>query len=289
VHRNHFELQTLGRLDSDMATKRFVQGLIAAAVLCLAATAGRAQNSLVFVTGGATSLRDARSFTEPGGAIPYSTKYANGGGGIVGFEMPLKKSQIFGLELSYGYSQNNLELNNLNTNPVTTKSYGLRDNRFGAGLAVHSPSAYHNARPYFVAGGEYDRYSPTSAAQNLATTTGFAYYPTAKLSSEGYGGVYLGGGIDYKLTEKVGLRLDVRYHITSSPTLGLPYGPTTSSPAWFPVSGNASTVEYTIGFVYHFGGEKTSTAQAKSPKAPKPASSHHPSSSKTPTSPAPPF
>jgi len=270
-----------------MATKRCVQGLIAAVALCLAAPAGRAQNSLVFVTGGATSLRDARSFQEA--YIPYSTKYANGGGGNVGFEMPLKKSQIFGLEFSYGFSQNNLELNDLNTNPITTKSYGLRDNRFGGGLVVHSPSTYRNARPYFVAGGEYDRYSPTSAAQSLATTTGFGYYPTAKLSSEGYGGVYFGGGIDYKLTEKVGLRLDVRYHITSSPTLGLPYAATLTSPAWYPVSGNASTIEYTIGFVYHFGGEKTSTAQAKSPKPPKPASSHHPSSSKVPSSPAPPF
>ena len=272
-----------------MATKRFVQGLIAAAVLCLAATAGRAQNSLVYVTGGATALRDARSFTEPAGAIPYTTGYATGGGGNVGFEMPLKKSQIFGLEFSYGFSQNNLRLNDLNTNPITTKSYGLRDSRFSGDLVVHAPSAYHNARPYFVVGAEYDRYSPTSAAKNLATTTGFAYYPTAKLSSEGHGGVNFGGGIDYKLTEKVSVRLDVRDHITGSPTLGLPYAATTASPAWFPVSGNASNIEYTIGFVYHFGGEKTSTARTKSPKPPKPASSSPPSSSKVPSSPAPPF
>jgi len=267
-----------------MITKRFVQGLIAAVALCLATTAAQAQNSLVYVTGGVTSFRDARSFQEA--FIPYTTNYANGGGGNVGFEMPLKKSQMFGLEFSYGLGQNNLRLNDLNTNPITTKSYGLRDNRFSGDLVVHSPSTYHNARPYFVVGAEYDEYAPTSHAQNLATTTGFAYYPTAKLSSEGHVGVNFGGGIDYRLTEKLGVRLDVRYHITGSPAFGLPYVATTASPAWFPISGNASNIEYTIGFVYHFGGEKTSSAQAKSPK---PASSRHPSSTKASSPPAPPF
>jgi hypothetical protein len=270
-----------------MATKRCVQGLIAAVALCLASTAARAQNSLVFVTAGGTTFGDARQFQEA--FVPYNTGYANGGGGNAGFEMPLKKSKVFGLEFAYGYSQNNLRLTNDSTNPVETKSYGLRDNRFSGDLVVHYPSAFHNARPYFVAGAEYDHYSPTSAATSLATTTGFGYYPTAKLSSEGDGGVNFGGGIDYKLTEKVGLRLDVRDHFTSSPTLGLPYGPTLTSPAWYPVSGKASNIEYSIGIVYHFGGEKTSTAQAKSPKPPKPASSHHPSSSKVPSTPAPPF
>ena len=267
-----------------MTTKGFVQGLLAAVALCLATTAARAQNSLVFVTGGVTSLRDARSFEEA--FIPYSTNYANGGGANVGFEMPLKKSQMFGLEFSYGLNQNNLRLNDLNTNPIVTKSYGLRDNRFSGDLVVHSPSAYHNARPYFVVGAEYDEYAPTGHAENLATTTGFAYYPTAKLSSEGHAGVNFGGGIDYRLTEKLSVRLDVRDHITGSPAFGLPYAATTASPAWFPVSGNASNLEYTIGFVYHFGGEKTSSAQAKSPK---PASSRQPSSTRASSPPAPPF
>jgi outer membrane protein W len=236
-----------------MTTKRFVQGLIAAVALCLTATVGRAQNSLLYFTVGATTLQDARTFQEA--FIPYSTNYANGGGANLGFEMPLKKSKVFGLEFTYGLSQNNLRLTNDSTSPVTTKSYALRDSRFSGDLVLHAPSTYHNARPYFLVGVEYDHYSPTSHASTLATTTGFGYWPTAKLSSEGDGGVNIGGGIDYKLTEKVGLRLDVRDHITSSPTLGLPYGATTSSPAWYPVSGNASNIEYTIGLVYHFGGK----------------------------------
>jgi len=238
---------------SEMTTKKFMQGLIVTVALCLSATAGRAQNSLLYLTGGATSVRDARSFYEA--SLPYTTNFATGGVGNLGIEVPLKKSKIFGLEGTYGFSQSNLRLNNLNTNPVTTTSYGLRDSRISGDIVAHSPGTYRGARPYFVLGLEYDRYSPTSSATTLATKTGFAYAASAKLASEGDGGVNFGGGIDYKVSAKVGLRLDVRDHITSSPTLGLPYGQTPTSLAFFPVSGDAHNIAYTIGIVYHFGGK----------------------------------
>jgi len=245
-----------------MTVKRFLRGLIVAVALCLIATVGKAQNSLVFVTGGGNKISDARSFDEA--FIPYQSTFAAGGGGNVGLELPLKKSNIFGVEVSYGFSQNNLELTyeNSPTLPVT-KSYGLRDNRFGGDLVVHSPSTFRGIRPYAVVGAEYDRFSPTSAAVALANSTGFAYAPVAKLSSQGAGGANVGGGLDYNLTEKWGVRIDVRYHITSSPTLGLPYGITPSSNAYFPISGDAHTIQYTIGIVYHFGWGKSSSAAAK--------------------------
>ena len=244
-----------------MTVKRFLQGLIVAVALCLIATVGKAQNSLVFVTGGGNKISDARSFDEA--FIPYQSTFAAGGGGNVGLELPLKKSNIFGVEVSYGFSQNNLELTyeNSPTLPVT-KSYGLRDNRFSGDLVAHSPATFRGIRPYAVVGAEYDRFSPTSAAVSLANTTGFAYAPVAKLSSQGAGGVNIGGGLDYNLTEKWGVRIDVREHITGSPTLGLPYGVTPSSNAYFPISGDAHSLQYTIGIVYHFGWGRSSSAGA---------------------------
>jgi len=232
-------------------TKQFLSALILTVAVCLSATVGRAQTSLLYLTGGGTIVRDTRSFDEA--FIPYQTVFANGGGGNLGIEVPLKKSKVFGLDLAYGFSQNNLELTKEDVNPVVTKAYGLRDSRFSADIDIHSPGTFRNIRPYFVLGVEYDHYSPTSQATTLAASTGFGYYPTAKLNSEGDGGVNFGGGLDYKLTEKWGVRIDVRDHVTSSPTLGLPYGTTTSSPAYFPISGNAHNILYTIGLVYHFG------------------------------------
>jgi len=267
-----------------MTMKKFLQSLIVTVALCLSATVGRAQTGSVFVTGGGTIVKDDKSFYE--NFFPYTTGYARGGGGAGGLELPLKKSKIFGLELSYGFSQNNLELTETYVQPYPEKSYGLRDNRFSGDLVIHSPSTFHNARPYIVLGAEFDRYSPTSSALTLANTTGFAYASVAKLYSENDGGVNFGGGIDYKLTTKLSLRLDVRDHITSSPTLGLPYGQTPTSLAFFPVSGDAHNIEYSIGFVYHFGREKPSTASTKPTRT---RSSRNQTSSNKPAFPQTPF
>ena len=97
-----------------MTTKKFVQGLIGTVALCLSATVGRAQNSLVYLMGGGSSFRDPMSFTEA--FVPYSTAYASGYRGIGGIEVPLKKSKIFGLEGSFAYGQNNLRLSKLDVN-----------------------------------------------------------------------------------------------------------------------------------------------------------------------------
>ena len=130
----------------------------------------------------------------------------------------------------------------------------MRNNRFSADIVAHVPGVYRGVRPYVVLGVEYDRFSPTSSANHWLPRQGFAYAPTAKLASQSTGGVNFGGGIDWKLTSKVGLRIDVRDHITSSPTLGLPTSePATTGLPWFPVTGIAHNIEYSIGIRYKFG------------------------------------
>jgi hypothetical protein len=168
--------------------------------------------------------------------------------------------------------------------------YDLRNNRLSGDLVAHVPWVYHGAHLYVVFGGEYDRFSPTSAATTLAYKEGFAYTTVAKLVPQNSGGVNFGGGIDWKLTSRVGLRMDVRDHITGSPNLGLPTTePTTLGLPWFPVTGSAHEIEYSIGIVYHFGREKPSTAptgSSESPQSPQPPSPQPPSPQ--PPSPQPP-
>jgi len=268
-----------------MTTKRFARGLVVTMALCLSATAGRAQDKRFFLMGGGSSISDTRSFTEA--YIPFSSTFATGGKGTLGLEVPLKKSKIFGLEGSVGFGRNNLELTNQNAKPYTTKSYGLRNYRVSGDLVAHTPSGYRGIRPYVVLGVEYDIFSPVSAASSLATKTGFAFEPTAKLASQNVGGVNFGGGLDWRGASKLGLRLDVRDHITSAPTLGLPTAqPGTAGLAWFPNTGSVHNIEYSIGIVYHFGREKASTVPT--PSSPRP-SSRRPSSKPLPSSPPSPF
>jgi hypothetical protein len=274
-----------------MTTKRFVQGLIVTVALCLSATAGRAQDNKFFLMGGGSSLDDFRSFSEL--FIPYSTEYAAGGIGTVGVEVPLKKSKVFGLEGSYGFGQNNLRLRDFNVSPVTITSYGMRINRVSADLAARPQMTYRSARPYVVFGVEYDRFSPTSRASTLATAEGFAAAATAKLGSQSSGGVNFGGGLDFRAASRLGLRIDVRDHIIGSNRFGLPSSePSTAGLPWFPATGHAHDIVYSIGIVYRFGREKPSTARTGSTaptESPAPRSSRHPSSSKMPSSPPSPF
>jgi len=235
-----------------MTTRKFVQGLIVTVALCLSATAGRAQDTSFFVMGGGSSLIDKRSFTEA--FIPYRTNYATGAKVTVGIEMPLKKSKIFGFEGTYGIGDNNLRLINANYTYLPFRGYDTRNNRVSADIIARAPFVYHGGHPYAVVGVEVDRFSPLSSAVSLGDRVGFAYEPVARLVGQNNGGVNFGGGMDWKLTSKVGLRMDVRDHVTGSPTLGLPtVQPATAGLPWFPIHGIAHAIEYSIGIVYKFG------------------------------------
>ena len=235
-----------------MTAKRVVQGLIVTAALCLSTTSVRAQGYRLFIMGADSPLTDKRTFTEA--YKNYSSAYAGGAKAIAGLEVPFYK--IFGIEGSYGFGQNNLEITNQSTNPYTVKGYSVRNSRFSGDIVGHVPGVWRGIRAYGVAGVEYDLFSPTSAAQRLAQSQGFAFAASAKLASQGKGGFNVGGGLDYKVASKVDLRIDARYHTFGSPTYGLPSAATTASAAYFPISGSAHDIEYSIGLVYRFGKSK---------------------------------
>jgi len=240
-----------------MTAKKVVQGLIVAAALCLSTTSVRAQGYRFFIMGADSPLTDQRSFYEgPSGssAIPYSSKYAGGGKVIAGVEVPIHK--IFGIEGSYGFGPNNLEITNFNYLPATVMAYGVRNSRFSADIVGHVPGSWRGISAYALLGPEFDLFSPTSSARTLAKTQGFAFAPSATLSSQGKPGFNAGAGVDVKMASKVDLRLDVRYHTFGSPTYGLPQAATSTSAAYFPVGGPAHDIEYSIGLVYRFGKSK---------------------------------
>jgi len=234
-----------------MTAKRVVQGLIVTAALCLSTTSVHAQGYRLFIMGADSPLTDQRSFQEgPNGynTIRFGSRYAGGGKGIAGIEVPIYK--MFGIEGSYGFGPSNLEITNFNPYPPTVLAYPVRNSRFSGDIVGHVPGSWKGIRAYGVAGVEYDRFSPTSRAQNLAKTEGFALAPSGTLSSQGKPGFNAGAGIDYKVASKFDLRLDARYHTFGSPTYGLPQAATTASAAYFPVGGPAHDIEYSIGLVY---------------------------------------
>jgi opacity protein-like surface antigen len=236
-----------------MTAKKLVQGLILTAALCLSTTSVRAQGYRFFIMGADSVFTDKRSITE--GYLPYVTAYAGGGKVIAGFEA-LSFYKIFGIEGSYGVGQNNLEITNRNYATPQVTAYGVRNSRFSGDIVGHVPGIWRGIRVYGVVGLEYDVFSPTSAAQTLAKNKGFAFAPSATLSSQGKAGFNVGAGIDYNLASRVDLRIDARDHMFGSPTYGLPQSAATTYAPFFPVGGPAHDIEYSIGLVYRFGKSK---------------------------------
>jgi hypothetical protein len=171
----------------------------------------------------------------------FRSNYASGGKITLGGEYSLSK--VLGLEGSYAYGRNNLRLSNLTASQ--TLGYGVRTQRFSANAVAHSPISFLGVRPYLTAGLEYDHLGPTSQAKTLAFTQGFAG-PTATLGSNNKVGVNYGGGADWSFFPTLSLRLDLRDHITGTPTYGLSSGR-------YPVSGAAHDVELSAGIVFHIG------------------------------------
>jgi len=201
--------------------------------------AARAQGVRVFVMGGGSFLEDERFFTSLGDR--FRSNYASGGKITFGGEFSL--APVFGFEGSYGYGRNNVRVTDLATSQ--TLGYGVRTQRLSANLVAHSPIPVLGVRPYATAGLEYDHLGPTGQAKTLAFTQGFADQ-LVTLGASNQVGFNYGGGVEWSFFPTLALRLDLRDHITGTPTYGL-------SSARFPVSGAAHGVELSAGLTFHLG------------------------------------
>jgi opacity protein-like surface antigen len=207
--------------------------------LFLSSNLAHAQGFRVFAQAGGSFFQDERFFTHL--FDRYRSNYATGG--KITFGAEITPSSIIGLEGAYSYGRNNLRLTNLDQSQTT--GYGAYSQRVSANLLLHSPIEFLGVRPYATGGIEYDRISPTSGAKTTAFTQGFAGQSVI-LGSNNKIGFNYGGGVELGFLPAILLRLDLRDHVTGSPTYGL-------SSSRYPISGAAHDVELSAGIVFHVG------------------------------------
>jgi opacity protein-like surface antigen len=229
-----------------MTTKKVAHALIATVALCLCTPALHAEKAEIFVMGGGASLRDAQYFEQ--NTVPYTSSYAMGGRGMVGAETPLNR--LFGLEGAFTYGQSNLVISNFGASPAAKTSYGIKNLRYSGNLVGHSPITFRGWRPYATAGIEIDSFLVSNKAAETAVADGFGGAPTAILRSQDKEGFNFGGGLEWKATSRISLRLDLREHLTGSPNYALPSSSLILTDPIFPIAGKARNVEYSIGIVY---------------------------------------
>jgi len=225
-----------------MKVRKPLQVLVAIFALGASATALNAEDFSVFAMGSISSLLDKGYYNEY--TTPYGSTYKTGGGITFGAEYPLGK--ILGVEGSYSRVRDNLVLTNYGLSTPQETGYGIHNQRFSGDLVAHAPRSFFGFKPYLAAGLEYDRFSPVGPPSDT-----FSGFVNVSLGAANKVGVNYGGGVDRKLLPYLNLRIDVRDHLTSTPTYGLPSS--SGVGAYFPVSGAAHDLDYSAGIVFHFG------------------------------------
>ena len=210
------------------------------AMICTFNSLARGQGARVFVMAGGSFLQDDRFFSNLS-LQRLQSSYASGGKLTLGGELSM--AQILGLEGSYSYGHNNLRIRNLDVSQ--TLGYGVRMQRLAINAVAHSPISLLGVRPYATAGVEYDHLGPTDRANRLAFRQGFAGQ-TLTLGSSNLLGLNYGGGAEWSFFPTLALRLDLRDHVTGTPTYGL-------SSRQYRVSGAAHDTEVSVGLVFHIG------------------------------------
>jgi opacity protein-like surface antigen len=229
-----------------MAMRKVLEALIVAGALFVSVATAQAQDYRFFLMGGGATLFDSRVFTSTAG-FQYRSDYANGGKFTIGLEVPHGK--ILGIESSYAVGHDNLCITGLTINP-TEAGYGIWNHRVSLNLVAHAPKRILGVQPYVTAGVEYDRFTPIRAAVDRVTTQGFTG-TAAVLQHDNKMGVNFGGGFEWKVMGPILVRLDVRDHLTGSPSFGLK-SQTSGGRQIFPVSGLAQNLEYSAGIVFRF-------------------------------------
>jgi hypothetical protein len=230
--------------------RKLYKGLMVVLLLGASAAVLHAQDYRVFVEGGVSTLYDKQYYSVYG--VDYGSTYRAGNNFTVGAEIPVRKS--LSVEGSYSMFRNNLAVTNFynSTVPNDVIGYGVRGQRISLDALAHAPKV-KGVRPYVVFGGEFDRFSPTSAGAALAQSEGFNGVPGTVLKASDKFGYNFGGGVDIGLTRFLAFRLDARDHRVPSPTFGLPSSASSGYTAYYPVHGSMHNIVYSVGIVIHFG------------------------------------
>ena len=177
-------------------------------------------------------------------------RFVNGGTG--GGRVAYNFSRNLGLEFSYNFSGNNIQL-------VTPIAAGLPSYTFAQQSHAISLDPVYNFRvrgsrlqPYVTAGFGSINFVPTKQATDFATNPRNSIYRANALRHDYEVAFNYGGGIKYHISPHFGIRLDVRGLILpKNPTFGLPNFP--GGGVYIASHSLLSGLDATVGMVFYFG------------------------------------
>ncbi len=217
---------------------------------------GQNQESKARVTvfGSYSLLNGDRDFTLPDTPPePFRSEFVDGG--KFGFRVTGDLNDYLAVEGSYSYGRNNLRITELDETPPEERGFGTTLNQFGGNVLFFFSPRENSVRPFVTAGVGVTRFSPTDAAKARALDTDeeFLDDPTIIDSSSEFS-FNFGGGVEAKVSSRVGVRFDVRDHIIQIPRFGLQQTDPdpTGGGIFFPVDGSVHNIEISAGVVFYF-------------------------------------
>jgi hypothetical protein len=191
-------------------------------------------------------LEGARSFTMNGD--PFRSEFATGA--KIGFRGTVDVADNWALEATYSHGSNNLRIVNLAAPPAVERGFGTRVHQLTGNVLYFVSPAGDRVRVFGTVGMGLSRFSPTDAARTLAAHLAFIGEP-AVISSNNAFNFNMGGGIEAKVNDRWGVRVDLRDHISPIPRFGVPQTATGPGVDFFPVDGTVHNAEVSVGVVIY--------------------------------------
>ncbi len=232
-----------------MKTKRLL-GWVGCALLVAAAVVPNAlahPNPRITVLFGGSFMSGDRAFVVDGD--PFISQFLNGGKFRLRGSLDL--TSHWTLEGDYSIGHNDQRITEESGGILVQRDFGVSVGQVQLHFVRFLTDNESRIRPFFSAGLGMVRFNPTDEAKLLALGGDFIDDPTALTSSIELS-FSVGGGLEARLNRWLGLRFDLKDHMSPIPRFGL--NETSSGPGgiFFPVSGIVHNVEAAAGIVFYF-------------------------------------
>ncbi len=229
--------------------KRFC-GLLGCTLLVALAVVPNAfahPNPRITVLFGGSFLSGERAFVVNGD--PFISQFLNGGKFRLRGSLDL--TSHWTLEGDYSIGRNDQRITEESGGILVNRDFGVTVGQVQLNFVRFFTDNESRIRPFFSAGLGMVRFNPTDEAKLLALGGDFIDDPT-QLDSSIEVSFTVGGGIEARLSRWLGIRFDLKDHMSAIPRFGL--NETSSGPGgiFFPVSGVVHNVEAAGGIVFYF-------------------------------------
>ena len=228
-----------------MMTKKLSLVLLLAMSAGLAAQEGGARLTLF----GSASLPVAeRNFTLFG--EDFRTEYDNGG--KVGVRGTMDLSNKWALEGTYAFGANAWHVTEeLGTPHAEHRAFNIHRHQLTASLLRYLNNRSNRTNFFIVVGGGLARFSPTEGAK-VSAAHEFVNNPAPNIQASNQWSVHAGAGLETRLTDRWGIRIDVEDHIIPVPRFGLPETHPGGGADFYPQGGVIQDIQPSLGIVYRW-------------------------------------